>query len=68
LHDRTGELGEKSCLLLLFESKFDSFLALINDNQPFREWIDNRLMPYIDYFSVPLDAKNTGKYSRSLSL
>ncbi|CAF1161992.1 unnamed protein product [Rotaria sp. Silwood1] len=34
-------------------------LILINDNAPFREWIDKRLMPYVDYFSVPLDKKNT---------
>ncbi|CAF4423692.1 unnamed protein product, partial [Adineta steineri] len=36
-------------------------LVLINDNEPFREWTTERLMPYIDYFSVPLDDKNTGK-------
>ncbi|CAF1150393.1 unnamed protein product [Adineta steineri] len=34
-------------------------LVLINDNEPFREWTTERLMPYIDYFSVPLDDKNT---------
>ncbi len=33
---------------------------MINENEPFREWTENRLMPYIDYFSVPLDGKNTG--------
>jgi hypothetical protein len=39
---------------------------LINDNQQFREWTENRLMPYIDYFTVPLDTKNTGKDSKGL--
>ncbi len=39
-------------------------LALINDNQLFREWAENRLMPYIEYFSVPLDTKNTGRDSK----
>ncbi|CAF4091113.1 unnamed protein product, partial [Adineta steineri] len=34
-------------------------LVLVNDNEPFREWTTERLMPYIDYFSVPLDDKNT---------
>ncbi|CAF3436510.1 unnamed protein product [Rotaria socialis] len=34
-------------------------LALINENAPFREWISSRLMPYVEYFTVPLDKKNT---------
>lgn len=33
---------------------------MINDNAPFREWTSTRLMPYIDYFSVPLSKKNIG--------
>jgi len=37
------------------------FSAIIDDNEPFREWTSNRLMPVIDYFSVPLDEKNTGE-------
>ena len=36
-------------------------LALINDNQLFRIWTENRLMPYIGYFTVPLTSRNTGK-------
>ena len=38
--------------------KFRVVLVLINDNQPFREWEENRLMPYIEYFSVPLTTGN----------
>ncbi|CAF2409910.1 unnamed protein product [Rotaria sp. Silwood2] len=34
-------------------------LALINDNGPYREWANKRLMPYMEYFSVPLNDKNT---------
>ncbi|CAF0954267.1 unnamed protein product [Adineta steineri] len=34
-------------------------LELINENSPFRTWISHRLMPHVDYFSVPLDDKNT---------
>ncbi|CAF1087184.1 unnamed protein product [Rotaria sordida] len=34
-------------------------LAFINDNELFGKWANNRLMPYIDYFTVPLDEKNT---------
>ncbi|CAF1283981.1 unnamed protein product [Adineta ricciae] len=34
-------------------------LVLIDDNEPFREWISNRLMPSIEYFTVPLDEKNS---------
>jgi len=46
---------------VFIELKFVSaILALINENHPFREWISNRLMPYVDYFAVPLDKKNTG--------
>jgi hypothetical protein len=37
------------------------FSAVIDDNEPFREWTSNRLMPVIDYFSVPLDEKKTGE-------
>ncbi|CAF0987125.1 unnamed protein product [Rotaria sp. Silwood1] len=35
-------------------------LALINDNEPFREWANKRLMPYVEYFSVPLDENTVG--------
>ncbi|UJR20892.1 hypothetical protein I4U23_024001 [Adineta vaga] len=34
-------------------------LMLINSNEPFREWTSNRLMPSIEYFTVPLDEKNS---------
>jgi hypothetical protein len=61
LYDRTGELGKKKFVCCRLNRNLVFFSALINDNQPFREWTDNRLMPYIDYFSVPLDTKNTGK-------
>jgi hypothetical protein len=39
-------------------------LALINDNDAFRQWTENRHMPHIEYFSVPLDKKNTGNNHR----
>lgn len=35
--------------------------GVINDNLPFRLWIENRSMPYIDYFTVPLEGKSTGE-------
>ncbi|CAM4778334.1 unnamed protein product [Rotaria magnacalcarata] len=34
-------------------------LILINDNEPYRVWAQARLMPHIEYFTVPLDQKNT---------
>ncbi len=60
LYSRTEKLGKWGFEMFSFIYKID-FLGLINDNLPFREWIDSRLMPYVDYFSVPLDKKNTGK-------
>ncbi|CAF1140381.1 unnamed protein product, partial [Didymodactylos carnosus] len=32
-------------------------VAKIQDNQPFRQWLDSKLLPYIDFFNVTLDAK-----------
>ena len=58
LFNQTNELGKEEILLIGFDRMVG--LALINDNQPFQEWIDHRLMPYIDYFTVPLTNKNTG--------
>ena len=34
-------------------------LVVINENNPFREWFNNRLMPYVDYFTVPLEKNGT---------
>ncbi|CAF1639034.1 unnamed protein product [Adineta ricciae] len=34
-------------------------IGLINENVPFQTWINNRLMPYVDFFSVPLDGKHS---------
>ncbi|UJR28644.1 hypothetical protein I4U23_009876 [Adineta vaga] len=34
-------------------------IGLINENLSFRTWINNRLMPYVDFFSVPLDGKHS---------
>jgi hypothetical protein len=58
LHNRIKQLG---IICFLLHRNHIYFSAIINENEPFREWTDKRLMPYIDYFSVPLDSKNTGK-------
>ncbi len=51
-----------------FDGNLFFFLAVIDDNEPFREWTNNRLMPVIDYFSVPLDEKNTGEDNKKFCL
>lgn len=65
LHDRTSKLGkeEKTTFFFFFLSSklCFRFSALINNNELFREWTSNRLMPYVDYFSVPLGKRNIGK-------
>ena len=42
-------------------------LTLINDNENFRKWTENRLMPYVDYFSVPFDKKSSGQWRQRKS-
>ncbi|CAF0752680.1 unnamed protein product, partial [Didymodactylos carnosus] len=41
LHNRSGNMTEHK----------------IQDNQPFRQWLDSKLMPYIHFFNVTLDAE-----------
>ena len=54
-----GNLVKEYHILKLAYSCFGS--GVINDNLPFQVWIENRSMPYVDYFTVPLEGKGTGK-------
>ena len=59
LHNRTHQLGtvEKATL----DSLRPVLTALVNSNDPFRAWTENRSLPFIDYFTVPLDNKSAGE-------
>lgn len=63
LHDRVKKLGlTQTKLSLKGRSLPFLILALIEDNQSLKSWLENRSMPFIEYFDVPLQGKSIGNF------